>query len=377
MAGTNGQSLRNRAGWRRLAVFWLSVLALTGIVGGELQWLGPPDNVRPREAGTAPGASHGAVTGRAAIHPADDLGAIIMAARPGLVAPAVSGRDTPGPVTDPDPGLLEPAGDGSGLNLPRIASDGRVAMKVYAAGFDHSSRRPRVGLLLAGIGLNEAESDAAIRALPGAVSLAVSPYAANVTKLLATARTAGHEFLISVPLEPAGFPLNDPGPHALLTDKSTTENLRNLYWALSRVDGFVGATGAIGTMRGERLAAMADQMDMVLSELAGRGLLYIDPREERAPVARAWGRHVELVIDDPADREVADRGMIDARLAALEQMAKDTGSALGMVMRPTPVAVARIAAWSNGLADRGLALAPVSALAMPPADGPVKLTERE
>jgi polysaccharide deacetylase 2 family uncharacterized protein YibQ len=58
-------------------------------------------------------------------------------------------------------------------------------------------------------------------------------------------------------------------------------------------------------------------------------------------------------------------------------MAKDTGSALGMVMRPTPVAVARIAAWSNGLADRGLALAPVSALAMPPADGPVKLTERE
>jgi hypothetical protein len=367
MAGTNGQSLRNRAGWRRLGVFWLSVLALMGTGGGVIQWLGPPDNARSREARRTP----------AAIHPVDDPGAMITAAKPGLVAPAVSGRDTPGPVTDPDPGLLETAGDGSGLNLPRIASDGRMAMRVYAAGFDHSSRRPRVGLLLAGIGLNEAESDAAIRALPGAVSLAVSPYAANVTKLLATARTAGHEFLISVPLEPAGFPLNDPGPHALLTDKSTAENLRNLYWALSRIDGFVGATGVIGTMRGERLAAMPDQMDMVLSELAGRGLLYIDPRQARAPVARAWGRHADLVIDDPADREVADRGMIDARLAALEQMAKDTGSALGMVMRPTPVAVARIAAWSNGLADRGLALAPVSALAMPPADGPVKLTERE
>jgi hypothetical protein len=45
-------------------------------------------------------------------------------------------------------------------------------------------------------------------------------------------------------------------------------------------------------------------------------------------------------------------------------------------MRPTPVAVARIAAWTNGLADRGLALSPVSALAVPPSDIPVKLTER-
>ena len=376
MAGTNGRSLRNRAGWRRLGVFWLSVLALTGVGGGVLQWLGPPP---AREAGMVPVTTPGvpATAARAAIRPVDDLGAILLAAKSGQVAPAVAGRDTPGPVTDPDPGLLEPAAEGSTLNLPRIASDGRLAMKVYAAGFDHSSRRPRVGLLLAGIGLNEAESDAAIRALPGAVSLAVSPYATNVSRLLATARTAGHEFLISLPLEPAGFPLNDPGPHALLTAASLTDNLRSLNWALSRIEGYVGAVGVIGTMRGERLAAMPDQMDMVLSELAGRGLLYIDPREQRAPVARAWGRHVELVIDDPADRDVADRGMIDARLTVLEQMAKDTGSALGLVLRPTPLAVQRIAAWSNGLAARGLALAPVSAMVMPPAGGPVKLTERE
>jgi uncharacterized protein len=68
--------------------------------------------------------------------------------------------------------------------------------------------------------------------------------------------------------------------------------------------------------------------------------------------------------------------MIDAKLSELEELAKDTGSALGLVMRPTPVAVARIAAWTNGLADRGLALSPVSALAVPPSDIPVKLTER-
>jgi polysaccharide deacetylase 2 family uncharacterized protein YibQ len=69
--------------------------------------------------------------------------------------------------------------------------------------------------------------------------------------------------------------------------------------------------------------------------------------------------------------------MIDAKLAALEQQARDAGSALGLVMRATPVAVARIAIWSNGLAEHGITLAPVSALAMPPAETPpVKVSER-
>jgi hypothetical protein len=352
----------------------VAVLLLMAVGGGTLQLLGPPAApVRQyaTPAGAAPLASE----------PTPDVKAGVNAQGTRLVAPVLAGRDTPGPIADPDPALLEPLSHGSQQNLPRIASDGRLAMQVYAAGFDHSSRRPRIGLLLAGIGMNEVESNAAIRTLPGAVSLAVSPYAAsnrpNLPKLLATARTIGHEYLIAVPLEPAGFPLNDPGPSTLLTSAPASANVRTLLWALSRIDGYVGVTGVVGTMRGERLAAMTDQMDAVLSELAGRGLLYVDPREGKGPIGKTWGRHVDLVIDDAADQGVADRAMIDSKLAALEQQARDTGSALGLVMRPTPVAVARIAAWSNGLVDRGLALAPVSALVVPPADPPVKLSERQ
>jgi polysaccharide deacetylase 2 family uncharacterized protein YibQ len=74
---------------------------------------------------------------------------------------------------------------------------------------------------------------------------------------------------------------------------------------------------------------------------------------------------VDLVIDEPAT--AAD---IDARLAALEAMARDHGTALGLAVAPRPVTVERIAAWTNGLANRGLALAPVSALMLPPEDKP-------
>ncbi len=366
---------QSRFGWRWLGMFWLAVLSLLATGGGILQWMGPPAPPPPREARAIPGPATPVASTPSVDEP------VVTIARSGQLSPPVVGRDTPGPIADPDPGLLEPADDGLKGNLPRIASDGRTSMQVYAAGFDRSSRRPKIGLLLGGIGMNEADSDAAIRALPSAVSLAVSPYAAgnggNLARLLATARATGHEYLIAVPLEPAGFPLNDPGPATLQTSASIATNLQNLHWVMSRIDGYVGATGVIGTMRGERLAAMTDQMDAVLGELAARGLLYVDPRAPRGPVAKTWGTHVDLVVDDPAGRDVADAAMIDARLAELEQRAKDTGSSLGLVMRPTPVTVARIVAWSNRLADRGMAIAPVSALALPPAEGPVKLSERD
>jgi uncharacterized protein len=368
----SSQHPKSKAGWRRLGVFWATVLGLISVGSGVLEWLGPPESTASREAGTRRPAA-----ALAASRESGAAGTVVLATPPMKLAPLVVGRDTPGPVLDPDPGLLEPAAQGSTDSLPRVAPDGRTAMTLYAAGFDRSSRRPRVGLLLAGVGLNEAESDTAIRTLPGAVSLAFSPYGAGLPKLAATARAAGHEYLIAIPLEPTGFPLNDPGPYTLLTSAPPPDNIEKLHWSLSRLDGYVGASGIIGTMRGERLAAMTDQMEAMLSELAQRGLLYVDPRTERGPLSKAWGRHADLVVDDPADRGEADRAMIDSKLAALEQLAKDTGSALGLVMRPTPVAVARIAAWTVGLADRGLALAPVSALVAPPSEKPVKMTERE
>ena len=50
-------------------------------------------------------------------------------------------------------------------------------MQVYAAGFDPANKAPRIGILIAGVGLDKAASEDAIRALPAAVTLAVSPYA--------------------------------------------------------------------------------------------------------------------------------------------------------------------------------------------------------
>jgi hypothetical protein len=235
-------------------------------------------------------------------------------------------------------------------------------MQAAAAPFDRSTRRPWVGLMLAGVGLNLTDSERAVTLLPGGVTLVVSPYAANLAPLLAAARLAGHEYLVAIPMEPQGYPLNDPGNHALMTTATAEQNRAALDWVLSRIDGYVGATAALGALRGERFTGMAGQMDPVLATLADRGLLYVDPRADAPKPPFAWSRGIDLVVDEPATRTD-----IDAKLDRLERMAQDRGSALGLVAAVRPVTVDRIAAWASGLAGRGVTLAPVSALVEPPA----------
>jgi polysaccharide deacetylase 2 family uncharacterized protein YibQ len=343
--------MRPPAAFRALGWFWAGVLAVVTAGAVVLQILGPPP----------PAARHAE---QAALSPPPHGAASAAASRPPppSTPPGEPGRGTPGPIPSPQPALLEPAPEMPDAMLPRIAADGRMPMQVYARGFDRNSRQPRAGLLLAGVGLNEADSEDAIRTLPGGITLAFSPYAVRPQKLLEAARLSEHEFLISIPMEPQGYPLNDAGNQALLTGAPAAQNMRKLYWALTRIAGYVGATGALGTLRGERFAGMPEQIRPVLQTLAERGLLYVDARPAAPNSPGSWGRSVDLVIDEPAVRPE-----IEAKLAQLEQIAREKGSALGLAGAVRPVTMDRIAVWASGLAARGVVLAPVSALVQPPA----------
>jgi polysaccharide deacetylase 2 family uncharacterized protein YibQ len=345
------------AGWPGLGRFWAGVLLVLGVGAVLIQVLAPPPPPSRSTAGSSP---HREAIPKPRILAGAPLPAVARRDQPG--------RDTPGPISDPDPALQEPAPGSARDMLPRISADGRLPMQVYAAGFDRSSQRPRVGLLLAGIGLSEADTLAAIRNLPGSVTLAVSPYATSPEKLLSIARAGEHEYLLSLPMEPRGFPNNDPGPRALMTSLTPQQNLDRLTWLLARIGGYVGATGVLGQLRGERFTALSDELEPVLAELGGRGLLWVDSRSGQGGLPKVWSRSIDLVVDEPPIQ--AD---IDTKLEQLSKLAQDRGAALGLVTSPRPVAVERVAAWANGLANRGLVLAPVSALVQPPIEkGPTQ-----
>ena len=382
---------------RSLIGFW--ALALLGIIGAlsTLAILGPPRQSPIAAAVASSGAKLNGATDTTPHAAPHQTAAASPAAKPAHAAPhqaPVHAHDDttpeparvanvlpsvapvqpkmpetmrpPGSIAPPDPLLLEASQLYSGGRLPRLGPERRTALQTYAAAFDASDTRPRAAILLSGIGLNEVDSLAAIESLPPMVSLAISPYAARPDRVLDTARDRGHEFLVSIPMEPQGFPLNDPGNRALLTGATLATNSQRLEWALTRITGYVGATGALGDLRGERFAASPDQMEPVLDTLADRGLLYVDPRPNvtrlaGAPTQRGTIRAVDLVLDDPPGRIE-----IDGKLALLESIAKDRGSALALAGRPSPILIDRINAWVASLPARRLALAPVSMVVQMP-----------
>jgi uncharacterized protein len=257
----------------------------------------------------------------------------------------------------PDPALLETTPKGP---LPIISGDGRQSWRVYARPFDRADQRPRVALLITGLGPSGAATETSINELPGAVTLAFDPYTRRLGEWIELARAAGHEVVLSLPMEPAEYPRFDPGPHTLLTSLSAQENLDRLDWVLSRVTGYVGITN----MMGSRFTTSEANLVPVFDELKKRGLMFVDGRASEQSVAGSLAQSMGLprVIGDQTVDEDATREAIDRHLAALEAQAKRNGSALGVGFA-YPVTLERIALWTKTLDQKGLVLAPASALA--------------
>ncbi len=341
-------------GWRTLGIAWAAILVVVAAGGGTLQYLGPPTG----HPAPHPAEAHPVAAGPEAAHRAAHPVAEPHAPDAPHAESATRVATPPGTIPGPDPALQEPAPDFPGAKLPRLGPDGRTSMRVYARPFDASDKRPRVALLVVGFGMSDTDSRAAIASLPPAVSLGISPYTKDPAPLLADARAKGHEYFVTLPMESQGYPLNNSGVRALMTGVDQSDNDRNLEWALSRMQGEVGLTGASDGLRGERFAASTVAMGAVLKQLADRGLMYVDPRPSTAP-GKPAGPIVTttLVIDD-----LQEPAEIDARLAELEKRARDGDRVLGLVGRVRPVTTERVLNWARELDARGVALVPVSAL---------------
>lgn len=257
-----------------------------------------------------------------------------------------------------DPLLIDETTTGP---LPKIAPDGRQAWQVYARPFTAPDKKvTKIAVIMAGLGLSETQTLAAIQQLPGAVTLSFAPYARNLGDWIAQSRAAGHEVLLELPMEPFDYPDNDPGPHTLLTSLSTPDNIERLNWLLGRFPGYVGVTNFMGA----KFTANEQKLVPILQNLKDRGLLYLDAKVDRKSVAARVAKELKVPIATNnrfIDRE-ASRVSIDARLYELERISKSVGSAVGLAF-PYPVTVERLAAWIATLEKKGFVLAPVTAIA--------------
>ncbi len=229
----------------------------------------------------------------------------------------------------------------------------------FAAPFNLLDDRPRIAIVISEAGMNASRTREAIENLPAAVTLGFNPYGRNLQTLVDQARDAGHEVLLQLPMEPVGYPNINPGPQAMRTDLSEDENRKRLDWALNRFTGYAGITNQMGS----KFTADAESIYPILTIIKEQGFLYLDSRTARNSVAAKIAEQLDIpvAINNRFLDHKADGALIDTRLAELEAIAHKTGSAIGIAY-PHSETYRRLMAWAKNLDQKGLALAPVSAL---------------
>ena len=277
----------------------------------------------------------------------------------------VAGEETAAAESESRPGPRQAAA--APARQRAAAADVSPPWRRHAGAVERNGGGPRIAVVLTGLGLSAAATEAAIKQLPPAVTLSFSPYARRLGQWIALARVNGHEVMIDLPMEPITFPEDDPGPHALLTFLDSKQNLRRLDWVLNRGESFVGVAAVMGS----RFAASEEDMAPIMAALRERGLMFLDNRASDRSVAGEIANRLGLphaMNDRTLDAAQASRIAINSRLTEIERLAEEKGHSIAMA-QPYPVTLERLRDWAAEIQSRGYALVPITALAAEQAGG--------
>ena len=254
------------------------------------------------------------------------------------------------------PHITEETEDGP---LPIIAADGRQPWLEYSRGFKRADRKPRIALIVTNLGLSATYTKAALKLLPEDITLSFSHVAPGLKSWIREARQKGHEVLMDIPMEPLGFPKNDPGRATLLTSSNEVENLNRLEHVMKKAGGYVGLLGTLGT----KFMLHSETFLPILKTIKQRGLIYVDSRS----TSRSLGPELASSIQLPRafnnifiDKEPSNQ-KIKSKLDELEKIALKKRFAVG-IAQPFPLTIEILSQWAEKLKAKQISLAPITAV---------------
>lgn len=282
--------------------------------------------------------------------------ALLDGSGPALITTPHIGQDVRSAAT-PNPDLLEDSPEGK---LPVIGPDGLRPIEQYGRPWS-GAHGTRIAIVVGGLGLSQTGTQKAIKLLPEEVTLAFAASGNSLQRWMQDARRAGHEILLQIPLEPLGYPANDPGRGTLLSSQTAAKNLHQLHEAMASISNYTGIMNYMGA----RFLTDAGALEPIMRDIAGRGLLFLDDGASAQSLSDKFAKALnmpysvgDLQLDDQLQKQA-----ILKRLDELERIAKSNGSAIG-VATAFDESVTTIAEWVREAKSRGIEIVGISALAL-------------
>jgi len=255
----------------------------------------------------------------------------------------------------PMEGLTETL-NGKTLPIARIQDD-MTPFMAYRKPFSPIAGRALVSIVVVDFGLSGKVAQSILDNMPDNVTLAMTPYAPDITKWATSARAYGHEFWLTLPMKTT---IGDSGPYTLAPAQSVDENQKRVTAVLGAVIGYTGLITEKDHLFTPEHAANGP----ILNQIFGRGLAIA----ESNPDIPAFGLSAALESGYPymqnnywldADLRPA---AIDMALQELEAQATRKGKAIAFI-HPYPLVINKVQEWAATLDEKAIQLAPLSAMA--------------
>ncbi|MBR1649101.1 MAG: divergent polysaccharide deacetylase family protein [Alphaproteobacteria bacterium] len=234
---------------------------------------------------------------------------------------------------------------------------GIVADNKTAAALKFENKgNPKIAIVIDDMGVSPKRTkDIAELAFPLTVSFLT--YAQNLPSQIANSQASGQEIMAHLPMEPQV--MQNYTSTMLLVKMSDEEILKNLKIMLDAIP----QAKAVNNHMGSRFTEDKHRMDVVMDELAARGLNFLDsqttPRSQGMNSARE--HHVKTAMRDVFLDNLDDFDYITNQLHKVETIAREKGYAIA-IGHPKAQTYAALKAWLPGIKEKGLELVPMSNL---------------
>ncbi len=221
---------------------------------------------------------------------------------------------------------------------------------------EEDKSKNKIVIIVTDLGLSKSLTLEALQ-LPKSFTLGFSPYANNVDEWVDQAVSKGFETLINLPMQPIDYPVNDPGPYALLQNLSIGENLSRLDWVLSRSKKLVG----VYSNPNETFSSTRTNLLPVLENLKKQRKIFaygnVGNDQSLSSLTSSIASEytpVHINID-----EELNESKITNNLLRLEGLATSKGYAVGFI-NPYPMTIKLVNHWLDELDKKSAVIVPLS-----------------